>query len=307
MVVYVIKENDLLKITNIPRTEEEKEYTELLYTVEYGGDMSNIYDSLRPFICLWKNDSMYYKLCPEVLSYFEEEGYLGNYSLDSKFIYGEDIVDFINSYINVIKFFNTIGFSIDLTNESDLLITERKNIKYDCDVINYLEDRFGKDIVEAVERYKNLSSEKKNFLHSFSKFNTRDKKLDFINQELQKFGDYTNLLEFIPKWYRLSLKLFGTFDDNTNIEEKSLEFKNQTEIGKKNDDVDSLIKNKMFSSFDLGKVYSGNVIKEKVQDIYDNCGIKKTAKINDIFKYFRVVKVNLNQESSYRISTRREI
>lgn len=312
MIVYITKENNLIKITNSPRTEEEKEYTELLYTIDnYNEDLKNIYNSLRPFICLWKNNEQYYKFCPEVLSYFEEKNYLTNSSQDIEFIYiyEEDIVNFINTYINIIKFLNTLGFSFNIEEENSLLITERQNIKYDCDVINYLEDRFGKDLIELANRYKNLSAEKKNFLHNFSKFNTRDKKLEFINQELQKFGDYTNLLEFIPKWYRLSLKLFGTYDENTNIEEESLEFKNQTELGYKEDntDIESIIKNKMFSSFDLGKVYSGNIIKEKVQDIYDHCGLKKTAKINDIFKYFRVVKVNLNQESSYRISTRRGI
>ena len=312
MVVYITKENNLIKITNSPRTEEEKEYTELLYTIDdYNEDLKNIYDSL---VLLKKMENREDKMPLSIKTLFlivKEKNYLTNSSQDTEFvyIYEEDIVNFINTYINIIKFLNTLGFSFDIREESDLLIIERQNIKYDCDVINYLEDRFGKDLIELANRYKNLSAEKKNFLHNFSKFNTRDKKLEFINQELQKFGDYTNLLEFIPKWYRLSLKLFGTYDENTNIEEESLEFKNQTELGYKEDntDIESIIKNKMFSSFDLGKVYSGNIIKEKVQDIYDHCGLKKTAKINDIFKYFRVVKVNLNQESSYRISTRRGI
>lgn len=53
--------------------------------------------------------------------------------------------------------------------------------------------------------------------------------------------------------------------------------------------------------FEPGKVYTRKYIKEKLQEIYDNLGIKKTAKATDLSEYANCVSAKKNSERAYRI------
>ena len=53
--------------------------------------------------------------------------------------------------------------------------------------------------------------------------------------------------------------------------------------------------------FESGKVYTRRYIKEKLQEIYDNLGIKKTAKATDLNEYATCIPAKKNGERAYRI------
>ena len=53
--------------------------------------------------------------------------------------------------------------------------------------------------------------------------------------------------------------------------------------------------------FEPGKVYTRKYIKEKLQEIYDNLGIKKTAKATDLNEYATCIPAKKNGERAYRI------
>jgi hypothetical protein len=50
-----------------------------------------------------------------------------------------------------------------------------------------------------------------------------------------------------------------------------------------------------------GKVYTRKYIKEKLQEIYDNLGIKKSAKATDLNEYATCIPAKKNGERAYRI------
>lgn len=53
--------------------------------------------------------------------------------------------------------------------------------------------------------------------------------------------------------------------------------------------------------FEPGKVYTRKYIKEKLQEIYDNIGIKKSAKATDLNEYATCIPAKKNGERAYRI------
>jgi hypothetical protein len=53
--------------------------------------------------------------------------------------------------------------------------------------------------------------------------------------------------------------------------------------------------------FEPGKVYTRKYIKEKLQEIYDNLGIKKSAKATDLNEYATCIPAKKNGERAYRI------
>ena len=55
--------------------------------------------------------------------------------------------------------------------------------------------------------------------------------------------------------------------------------------------------------FEFGKVYTRKYIKEKLQEIYDNLGIKKTAKATDLAEYTNCTPAKKNGSKAYRIES----
>jgi hypothetical protein len=127
---------------------------------------------------------------------------------------------------------------------------------------------------------------------------TRDKKSTYLRTSMIPKNN-PEVLEFLPLWYRLDYKI--SYKKKNNID---LEFKNQESLGDSND-LNMLLEEKIYDEFLLDKTYTGQEIKNKIQDIYTELGIKQTAKITDLQNYFEITKVNINNESSYRIDFRK--
>jgi hypothetical protein len=169
-------------------------------------------------------------------------------------------------------------------------------LTYDCDIYNYLSEVYGKESVEVVYSYRSLGRDEKNFLYEFTKQGTRDKKLSWVEKNIGTLNQA--VLDFLPGWYRLSLRMVGN-----KINHEMLEYKNHELIGGNNEVGQKQLKDIFFDTFKLGETYTGQEIKEKIQTIYGELGITKTPKISDLSEYFEITSVSI--KSSYRIDLRK--
>lgn len=267
----------------------EKEGTEILYYLNT--DLKKIYQDLRPVVVLDLGDGWY-----------KNQKYIENY-VSGKiapsslvFIYDTDIEN------SLIKFYNNFDMLKKLGHigANKIELKNRDKIKYRCDIENALEDTYGKNVVDLVYEFSRIDEKTRNFLCSLG---TRD--LDYFKRsipELLSKGE--DVIKFLPEYYKIYYKTFK-LDNPKLLTDIKPEFRNNDVLGSIKEK--SKLENFIYSRFSLGQVYSGNDIKSILQNIYSDLGLKKTAKIVDIFDYFEVVKVNLKKESSYRLERRKII
>lgn len=286
--IYAIldKNNGTIYFSDTKRTEEELETTELLYTSDTL-TLDDIKRDLRPWICL---GSSHYKNTPEIKEYLKS----GNIHEFYTRIYPNEIKSELERFNKDYMFLYSLGCVSSAFKPYN--IDDLSNLIYDCDIYNYLTELYGKTNVDTVYEYRSLGKDEKNFLEIFTQQGTKDKKLQWIEKNLDNINQET--LNFLPEWYRLSLRTVGN-----KKQINTLEYKNPNAIGG-NDEVDSKkIKDMFFSTFKLGETYTGQEIKEKIQEIYITLGITKTPKISDLVEFFEIT--NVSMKSSYRIDLRK--
>ena len=287
--IYAIldKSKNLIYFTTFPRSEEEQEHTELLYTSDIK-TLEDIEQDLRPWIYLLDNSGNYYKNVPEIGEYMtgklKAEQYTRIYSSEIK----SEIEEFMKDYSILVNLSIVPGgLKINYSEIPELL--------YDCDLYNYLESVFGSAVSEFVFSYKLLGRDEKQFLSEFIKQSTKDKKLGYLRNNIDKIS--SSVIEFLPLWYRLGLRVVGNRESSEVPEYKNLDL-----IGG-DIDINSILKDRFFDVFKLGNIYTGQEVKDKIQTIYNELGILKTPKISDLLEYFEVTSVSL--KSSYRIDLRK--
>lgn len=287
--IYVIldKTSGYIYFTDTPRTEEELDYTELLYTSDTI-TLKDIQRDLRPWICLKPTSRTYYHNVPEIKSYIESGKIIEKYTR----IYPNEVKSEIDKFIKDYEFLVSLG----CINSGPTIPNNLPELIYDCDIYNYLSEIYGKDILETVHSYRLLGKDEKNFLYEFTKQVTRDKKLGLVEKKIDILDP--TVLDFIPEWYRLSLRTIGN-----KINSEVLEYKNSEPIGGNNEVKLEKLKKNFFNTFKLGEIYTGQEIKRKIQTIYEELGITKTPKISDLYEYFDITSVSI--KSSYRINLRK--
>ena len=116
---------------------------------------------------------------------------------------------------------------------------------------------------------------------------------------LDKYSDYVSILEVdsrVPRDYTLYYKIIGS------LKIKSLGYK-ESNI---RDYIDQLIKKDEISgtilhTFFVSNKYTKKYIKEKLQEIYNQFNIKKSAKASDLEEYFILNRVKIsNKETGKR-------
>lgn len=287
--IYAIldKTNEAVYFADTPRTEEELDYTELLYTSD-SITLEDIQRDLRPWICLRSTTRTYYHNVPEIKTYLES----GNTAEFYTRVYPSEVKSEIERFIRDYEFLVSLG-CLNLCPHITQPIPE---LIYDCDIYNYLSEVYGKESVEVVYSYRSLGRDEKNFLLEFTKQGTRDKKLNWVEKNIGTLNQA--VLDFLPGWYRLSLRTVGN-----KINHETLEYKNHELIGGNNEVGQKQLKDIFFDTFKLGETYTGQEIKEKIQTIYGELGITKTPKISDLSEYFDITSVSI--KSSYRINLRK--
>lgn len=287
--IYAIldKTNKAIYFTDTPRTEEDLDFTELLYTSDLI-TLEDIQRDLRPWICLRSTSRTYYHNVPEIKTYLES----GNTAEFYTRVYPSEVKSEIEKFVKDYEFLISLGCL-----NSDSHITQPiPELIYDCDIYNYLSEVYGKESVEVVYSYRSLGRDEKNFLLEFTKQGTKDKKLCWLEKNIGTLNQA--VLDFLPGWYRLSLRTVGN-----KINHETLEYKNHETIGGNSEVGQKQLKDIFFDTFKLGETYTGQEIKEKIQKIYGELGITKTPKISDLTEYFEITNVSI--KSSYRIDLRK--
>lgn len=287
--IYAIldKTNGAIYFTDTPRTEEEQDFTELLYTSDIVTP-EDIQRDLRPWICLRSTSRTYYHNVPEIKTYLES----GNTAEFYTRVYPSEVKSEIERFIRDYEFLVSLG----CLNSGPHITQPIHKLIYDCDIYNYLSEVYGKESVEVVYSYRSLGRDEKNFLLEFTKQGTRDKKLSWVEKNIGTLNQA--VLDFLPGWYRLSLRTVGN-----KINSEILEYRNHELIGGNNEVGQKQLKDIFFDTFKLGETYTGQEIKEKIQTIYSELGITKTPKISDLSEYFEITSVSI--KSSYRIDLRK--
>jgi hypothetical protein len=287
--IYAIldKSNGAIYFTDTPRTEEEQDFTELLYTSDIVTP-EDIQRDLRPWICLRSTSKTYYHNVPEIKTYLES----GNTAEFYTRVYPGEVKSEIERFIRDYDFLVSLG----CLGPRPTITQDIPELIYDCDIYNYLSEVYGKEAVEVIYSYRSLGRDEKNFLSEFIKQGTRDKKLGWVEKNIDTLN--SDVLDFLPGWYRLSLRTVGN-KTSTEIPE----YKNLKPIGGNNEVGEKQVKDIFFDAFKLGETYTGQEIKEKIQTIYNELGITKTPKISDLYEYFEITNVSI--KSSYRIDLRK--
>lgn len=287
--IYAIldKTNEAVYFTDTSRTEEELDYTELLYTSDII-TLEDIQRDLRPWICLRSTSRTYYHNVPEIKTYLES----GNTAEFYTRVYPSEVKSEIERFVKDYEFLVSLG----CLNSGPHITQPISELIYDCDIYNYLSEVYGKESVEVVYSYRSLGRDEKNFLLEFTKQGTRDKKLLWVEKNIGTLNP--DVLDFLPGWYRLSLRTVGN-----KINHETLEYRNHEPIGGNSEVRQKQLKDIFFDTFKLGETYTGQEIKEKIQTIYGELGITKTPKISDLSEYFEITSVSI--KSSYRIDLRK--
>lgn len=282
----------LIYFSDKARDEEELERTELLYTSDIV-DLDDIRLALRPWIALEVNkEREYYRRVPEIKEYLETG------KLDNVFytrIHPTEALKEVESFYESFTFLRHLG-CVDIELPFDFWQDIKDRVVYDCDVYNYLERRYTRPVVDIVYSYKSLDTDEKKFLKEFEEIGTRDKKYEYLKKNLPNVSQ--DVLDFLPLWYRLSIKI----SKDQIKPQNNLEYKNTGSLGGDRD-IEREIKERFIQTFKLGTVYSGSEIKSMIREIYEDLGVEKTPKISDIQNYF--VTTSVSNISSYRIELRK--
>lgn len=156
------------------------------------------------------------------------------------------------------------------------------------DIYDFIGDILGKDIIDWNQLYNNLSPLDKNIIKEISNVSTKDGRLDVLNDNIMIIDKLSNILDLLPRWYKINFRLFGVCKPDEFCE-KIVEpefkiFDNLIPILNKELEAQK----KIFSSFSIGEVLSGPIIKERLRDIYQSIGFEKTPKIKDLYELFDI-------------------
>lgn len=291
--IYILKKENLVYITESPRKENEKEgryEEELLYTFEDLSITKELKQQLRPWNCFWLEDENYYRL--EILQHL-------NYILDNKSgckkyveMYESEKTNYLNSYLNALSTLNFI---------KKLSLNGYSKIKYHCDVYNILSVEFGEDNVKKAQKFIKLKDSDKKFLTTFNSFSNKNKKLEYARSYT---GYLPDLFEFLPNYIKEDFFIFDSKLINSDSRQPH-PFLDQSPLENIQLSID--LKNLIYSNFILGNYYTGPEIKSILTSIYNSLDIKQTPKIQDLYDFFNITKSNANSSSSYRLDTRKII
>lgn len=304
--IYIYKKENFIYIVDKPRqvNKDSDNYTsdsELLYKKD-NWELNNVYNDLRYYKVLWKSEDGWYKYCPEVLDYISNE-YPPNNNTSLSIIYKNDIYSIINEFQDTLKYLISIKILGEIFQPIDLEYYINF-IKYKCDVINILEDIYGPNIVRLIRNFQKLSESKKQFIKNFYKQETREKKMDYLMNNICRVGP-DNLQDYLPNLYNLSYRLFKLHPkERTSFNEDCPEFINQSRLDGKSkiiDNQDYFVRQEIYKTFTLGEIWEGGKIKDELKKIYEKFNVQKNSRVHDIFNYFDT---SITRKG-YRLNTRK--
>jgi hypothetical protein len=274
--IYVIRKEGHLEFLERPRQEEELWNTELLYTLdEKPGE-----DRLRPFKRLGETKGEFYK--DSLLDFLPDLPLTLLTPISEKEVSGmlKDVMEYIN-----------------LIGEEPVRIRkEEEDIKYECDVWNYLEDCYGRSLSRKIKEWMGLMETDKEFLKGVWLAGNQGKR-----SKAAISGNWSAVFNLLPKDIQEELLVFGEEEEAGSVG-GVLEFRNPEMIGPEKPDIKELI----YSEFKLGEVIiEGVEIKERLGKIYKEIGEDRNPKIKDLDEWFITVPCWQKGQRGIRIDLRK--
>ncbi len=192
---------------------------------------------------------------------------------------------------------STINGKISIVLNKLVLLSERRAWKIkNSDYQNKV------SVIKELESHYNISEYNgdklliEQFISNFEIDKNFERRIKLLSEFLDKYSNYVSTLEAdprIPRDYTLYYKIIGS----TKI--KSLGYK-ESNI---RDYIDQLVKKDSISglimyTFLIGNRYTKKYIKEKLQEIYDQIGIRKVAKASDLEDYFVLNKIKISNKTT---------
>lgn len=287
------------------------EYRDLLF-------LHTIDTDLYLFIGIYRN-------LPQVLSYFEENKYLTKpkmtmkeYNSISSYEIGRECAKYEEA-LKYLAGLNIIGG--DQKNFTGIRYSEILHdygpsfINYICDIPNYVSILYGEETMLLASDWIDMTEPQKDFIKEFYKQPSRETKIQYLRDNLlSAIGGPDIYYQFLPEWYKINLHVFGLRkpdggetrweDIEWKMADKTLDYEEQV----KEERIKEELKDQIYETFNLRFTYTGDQIKEMMEDIYKSLSISsanngKSGKLGNIEKYFEIKKVR----GGYRLITRKLI
>ena len=264
-----------------------------------------------------------YRNLPQVLNYFEENKYLAKPNMTMKeynSISTCEIGQECARYEEALKYLaglNIIGKDqknfTEIRYSTILYKYGTSFIKYICDIPNYVSILYGEETMLLASDWIDMTEPQKDFIKEFYKQPSRETKIQYLQDNLlSAIGGPDIYYQFLPEWYKINLHVFGLRkpdggetrreDIEWKMADKTLDYEEQV----KEERMKEELKNQIYETFNLRFTYTGDQIKETMEDIYKSLSIPptnngKSGKLGDIEKYFEIKKVR----GGYRLVTRK--
>ena len=236
-------------------------------------------DNIRPWKYLGIGTDLYK---PGLLKYLEEwkDSVIAPPRIPLKYVYKRDIERILGEYREILN----ILYSLELIEEPKE-IKYMKFMVYECDVLNYLEDVFGSYTIDLCEKYKDLGEEKKTFLKKLIDLQGRENKLAL----LRTLEIDLDIFTFLPPWFKLNYQVFGGLD--RIVRNQNIDLPEHDKLERVDGYAgEELLREHIYEVFKYGETLSSKEIKERLSELYQKLGIKRVAKISDLFNYFDLVR-----------------
>ena len=167
-----------------------------------------------------------------------------------------------------------------------MLVSEQR--AFDIQQVDY-RDRF--TVFNAIKEI-GLGSTTESIIECANEFNSRtaisDKLMYLQEAEIRLGADQMpSFLEYIPKKYKDYYLVFGTARIKA-LKYREADLLREWEKIKHNSESKDKLIEEIYNNFEVGKKYSKAWIKEKLREIYYNCGFNSTPKASDLDKYFNM-------------------
>lgn len=302
--IYVYRKDGLIQLSQYSRNLNSDEYvkspSELLYVFPwYRYTLDHVYQLLRPWKKLDLEDGWFKEGVIEVLEDYKQlTKPPKDFPQPYKYVYKPEIDIEFAKFQEYMRILILLG---KIENSGNILLGY-ENIKYTCDIPNYLEDIYGTQIFSTVSKFSVLSPAKKQFLVNFSKILTKEKRISYINENIEDY-DWEDIITFLPSWYQVNLKVFGlSIEPHNYVTTLIPEYLDNSELEIKKSDVD--LKLEIYNRFSINTTYTGEKILEILKKIYNKAGITKTPRISDLFVYFEITPY---RGGDYRINFRKVV
>ncbi len=283
IMLKIIQKDNLLYLTEQERTEYDLENTTLVHTLPGLHYDENLKGTIRPFRALWLKKKEMYKL--DLLNYLPDILYSGYTPTPTS----------LEEHRRTVRDVGGVALMMGL---DKIDVSEDYDILYECDTWNSIEDSYGPKTAEMFKEYYLLTSQEQDLIKKVWAAG------DLRGLEVARSGDWENIVNFLPQQTRSELLIFGGSETEVGSEKMIPEFRRKEQLGPQLPNLKELV----YQEFKLGEflLEGAQEVKDRLGEIYKECGINKNPKAKDLEDWFIVTPCRCNGRRGFRIDFRKE-